>query len=177
MQQKKIITPDPIVEALLALLVEQLPEPEESGVLLDAAWLRRIGEFSNCKVVVFTASADPVCLTAAKEAGADGFWYLHFSGDGLAEVMTGVKSFPEKAPSVQLGKAWSESLTKRELDVLRQMAEGKSDAQIGDALSISVSTVKHHIQQLRRKTGLANRTQLAVEAVRSGLIGNNRTFV
>ena len=171
MQRIKIITPDPIVETLLTLLTERLPEPEESAVLLDAAWLRRVGEFSGGKVIVFTASADPAYLTAARKAGTDGFWYLQPSGDGLAEMIAGAKTFPEKAPSIQLGKARSESLTKRELDVLRQMTEGKSDAQIGDALSISVSTVKHHIQQLRSKTGLANRTQLAVEAVRSGLIG------
>lgn len=171
MQRIKIITPDPIVETLLTLLTERLPEPAESAVLLDAAWLHRIGGFSGGKVIVFTASADPACLTAAQEAGADGFWYLQPSGEGLAEVMAGAKSFPEKAPSVLLGKALSESLTNRELDVLRQMAEGKSDAQIGDALSISVSTVKHHIQQLFYKTGFTNRTQLAVDAVRSGSIG------
>ena len=171
MQRIKIITPDPIVETLLTIQTERLPEPEESAVLLDAAWLRRIGDFSGGKVIVFTASADSAYLTAARESGADGFWYLHPSGEGLAEVIAGVKPFPEKEPSVLLGKARSESLTKRELDVLRQMAEGKSDAQIGDALSISVSTVKHHVQQLFFKTGLANRTQLAVEAVRSGLIG------
>ena len=171
MQWIKIITPDPTVETLLTLQTERLPEPEESAVLLDAAWLRRIGDFSGGKVIVFTASADPAYLTAAQEARADGFWYLQPSGEGLPEVMAGVKPFPEKAPSVLLGKGRSESLTKRELDVLRQMAEGKSDAQIGDALSISVSTVKHHVQQLFFKTGFANRTQLAVEAVRSGLIG------
>ena len=171
MQRIKIITPDPIVETLLTLLTERLTEPEENTLLLDAVWLDRIGEFSCTKVIVFTAAADPAYLTEARESGADGFWYLQPSGEGLAEVMAGVKPFPEKSPSVLLGKARSESLTKRELDVLRQMAEGKSDAQIGDALNISVSTVKHHIQQLRIKTGLANRTQLAVEAVRSGLIG------
>ena len=99
------------------------------------------------------------------------------SVEALARVLAGEPAFPDYAPIVTLGKARSTDLTKRELDVLRQMAEGKSDAQIGDALSISVSTVKHHIQQLRSKTGLVNRTQLAVEAIRSGLIGNNRTFV
>ena len=166
-----IICGDPIVEKLMHCITAELQEPDVDVVLLDALTMSRIPEFPGKRIIVFTASADPAYLTAAQEAGADGFWYLQPSGEDLVEVLAGVTPFPEKAPSVLLGKARSESLTKRELDVLRQMAEGKSDAQIGDALSISVSTVKHHIQQLRSKTGLANRTQLAVEAVRSGLIG------
>ena len=171
MQRIKIITPDPIVETLLTLLTERLPEPEESAVLLDAAWLHRIGGFSGGKVIVFTASADPACLTAAQEAGADGFWYLQPSGEGLAEVMAGAKSFPEKAPAVSLGDTLSAALTKRELEVLRELVSGKTDAEIGEALNMAVPTVKHHIQQLFYKTGFTNRTQLAVDAVRSGSIG------
>ena len=50
------------------------------------------------------------------------------------------------------------------------MVSGKTDAEIGEALNMAVPTVKHHIQQLRIKTGLFNRTQIAVNAVSSGLI-------
>ena len=170
MNRIKIITPDPIVETLLTIQTERLPEPEESAVLLDAAWLRRIGDFSGGKVIVFTASADPAYLTAARESGADGFWYLHPSGEGLAEVIAGVKTFPEKMPVVQLGQADSDDLTVREMDVLRQLVSGKSDADIAAALHCSVSTVKHHIQSLREKTGIASRVELAVRAKSTGLI-------
>ena len=163
-----VMTPDPIVEKLLLLLTADL---SESAVLLDAAWMQRMAEFGEEKIILFTASAAPGLLEAARESEAAGFWYLQPSVEALARVLAGEPAFPDHAPTVQLGKARSIDLTKRELDVLRQMAEGKSDAQIGDVLSISVSTVKHHIQQLRSKTGLANRTQLAVEAIRSGLIG------
>ena len=45
MQRLKIITPDPLVEALLSLLAEQLPEPKETTLLLDAAWMERMEEF------------------------------------------------------------------------------------------------------------------------------------
>ena len=163
-----VMTPDPIVEKLLLLLTADL---SESAVLLDAAWMERMAEFPEHTIILFTASADPEYLEAARRSEAAGFWYLQPSVEALARVLAGEPAFPGYAPMVELGKARSTDLTKRELDVLRQMAEGKSDAQIGDALSISVSTVKHHIQQLRSKTGLANRTQLAVEAIRSGLIG------
>ena len=163
-----VMTPDPIVEKLLLLLTADL---SESAVLLDAAWMERMAEFPEHTIILFTASADPEYLEAARRSAAAGFWYLQPSVEALARVLAGEPAFPDYARIVALGKARSTDLTKRELDVLRQMAEGKSDAQIGDALSISVSTVKHHIQQLRGKTGLANRTQLAVEAIRSGLIG------
>jgi len=170
MNRIRIITPDPILEALLTLLAEQLPEPEEDILLLDAAWTGRMREFSAEKIILFTASADPAYLTAAREAGAGGFWYLKPSAEELSLVLEGDPAFPEKAPAVPLGNVLSNALTKRELEVLREMASGKTDAEIGEALNMAVPTVKHHIQQLFFKTGFTNRTQLAVDAVRSGLI-------
>lgn len=170
MQRIKIITPDSILEALLTLLAEQLPEPNEHIVLLDAAQMERLPEFPGAKVILFTAFVDPDYLTAARESGADGFWYLQPSGEGLAEVMAGEKTFPEKMPVVQLGQADSDDLTVREMDVLRQLVRGKSDADIAAALHCSVSTVKHYIQSLREKTGISSRGELAVRARSTGLI-------
>ena len=166
-----IICGDPIVEKLMHCITAELPEPDVDVVLLDALMMSRIPEFPGRKIIVFTASADPEYLAAARKAGADGFWYLHPCADSLAQTLAREAAFPNKAPAVQLGNACSTNLTKRELEVLRYITAGQSDAEIAYALSITVSTVKHHIQQLRIKTGLANRTQLAVEAVRSGLIG------
>lgn len=122
-------------------------------------------------MIVFTASADPFCFEAAKEAGADGFWYLNADGEGLAQVLSGEAPFPRKPPQVQLGNAMSGDLTARELEVLRELVTGKTDAQIGDSLSLAIPTVKHHIQQMLSKTGCSNRTQLATAAVSCGLIG------
>lgn len=47
MNRIKIITPDPILEALLTLLAKQLPEPEKDTLLLDAAQMGRMWECSN----------------------------------------------------------------------------------------------------------------------------------
>lgn len=170
MNRITIICSNPIVEKLLHYITAELPEPGEQVVLLDAAMMERIPEFSGAKVILFTASADPAYLTAAREAGAEGFWYLGPSVEGLSRVLEGDPAFPEKAPAVFLGNALSSALTKRELEVLREMVSGKTDAEIGEALNMAVPTVKHHIQQLFFKTGFANRTQLAVDAVRSRLI-------
>ena len=183
MSHMKIVTPDPFAETLLSLLAEKLMPCQVPVVLLDAVWMERITEFPGHKIILFTASADPGYLPLVRKSGATGFWYLQPSAEALAQVLQGEGSFPEAPPVVRLGDAHSSDLTARELEVLREMTAGKTDAQIGEILNMSVSTVKHHIQQLRFKTGFANRTQMAVAAVSCGLIDkklqycNNYTFV
>lgn len=184
MNRIEIICGDPIVEKLLCCIVAELPQSDKEVVLLDAAQLARIPEFFGRKIILFSASADPKLLTEAKKTAAAGFWYLEPSAESLSRVLAGQPAFPENAPSVPFGTVGSEMLTSRELDVLRQIVSGKSDAQIAEALNCAVSTVKHHIQQLRLKSGLQNRTQMAVAAVDRGLISlerlqscNNCTFV
>jgi DNA-binding NarL/FixJ family response regulator len=61
-------------------------------------------------------------------------------------------------------------LTQRETQVLRHLALGLSNKEIARSLDISVETVKEHVQNLLRKTALADRTQAAVWAVRKGLV-------
>jgi len=61
-------------------------------------------------------------------------------------------------------------LTKRESEVLRQMAFGLSNKEIALALQIGYETVKEHVQHILRKVGVTDRTQAAVWAVRNGLV-------
>jgi DNA-binding NarL/FixJ family response regulator len=61
-------------------------------------------------------------------------------------------------------------LTERELQVLRHLALGLSNKDIGRSLSISVETVKEHVQNVLRKIAVTDRTQAAVWAVRKGLV-------
>jgi DNA-binding NarL/FixJ family response regulator len=61
-------------------------------------------------------------------------------------------------------------LTKRELQVLKHVALGLSNKEIGQSLDISVETVKEHVQNILRKVSLADRTQAAVWAVRNGIV-------
>lgn len=63
-------------------------------------------------------------------------------------------------------------LTNRELQVLRHIALGLSNKEIGTSLSISVETVKEHVQNILRKLDSADRTAAAVWAVKSGLISD-----
>ena len=61
-------------------------------------------------------------------------------------------------------------LTQRETQVLRHMALGLSNKEIATSLTISVETVKEHVQNILRKLAVADRTQAAVWAVRHGLV-------
>ena len=61
-------------------------------------------------------------------------------------------------------------LTKRELQVLRHLALGLSNREVGHSLSISVETVKEHVQNILRKLQVTDRTQAAVWAVKQGLV-------
>lgn len=179
MQSVTIITDDPIIDKLLQYMVAELPEPAEDLVLLDAAQMERTPEFSGSRVVLFSDSADPGYLEPARKSGAAAFWYLEPSVESLSRVLAGKPAFPENAPEIQLGNAKSSGLTPREMDVLRQLVSGRSDAEIAQNLSCSVPTVKHHIQQLRIKSGFSNRTQMAVAAVKAGLADHgyeNYTF-
>ena len=63
-------------------------------------------------------------------------------------------------------------LSKREMEVLKSVSEGLSNAAIGEALFISEKTVKSHVSNILSKLHLADRTQAAVFAWREGLMIN-----
>ena len=70
----------------------------------------------------------------------------------------------------RLGVQWEFSLSHREMQVVRQIIRGMTNQQIGNELEISYETVKEHVQHILRKLGLNDRTQLAVWALRNGLV-------
>lgn len=61
-------------------------------------------------------------------------------------------------------------LTDRELEVLKHLTMGKTNAQIGEELGLSAHTVKAHVGSIMRKMAVEARVQAAVKAVKSGLV-------
>lgn len=83
--------------------------------------------------------------------------------DELRRV-TGALATPRMSADVDV------PLTHRESEVLRQLAHGLTNKEIGQALGISYETVKEHVQHILRKIGVSDRTQAAVWAVRKNLV-------
>ncbi|MEE9277184.1 MAG: LuxR C-terminal-related transcriptional regulator [Dehalococcoidia bacterium] len=61
------------------------------------------------------------------------------------------------------------ALTARELAVAMVVAEGRSNPEVAEVLAVSVATVKRHLNTIMIKWNCANRTQVAVEAIRRGI--------
>ena len=130
--------------------------------------------FFNTKIIMITDLPEYSYITCAKQIGADSFWYMEPVAESLFSIMDktmeGKSIYPDRVPVSKLGCALSTDFTHRELEVLREVVGGKTDAAIAEALTLSVSTVKFHIQKIREKTGFTTRTELAVRTRESGLV-------
>ena len=139
---------------------------------LDAA-ARIKASYPGIKIIIVTSMPDSVFLKRAREIGVESFWYKEVEEEPMLDIMdrtmAGEHIFPDGPPVTTVGMARSTELTERELDVLRLLAEGMSDKEIGERLYLSVSTVRYHVNNLIMKTGSSSRTELAVSAVRSGI--------
>ena len=128
----------------------------------------------SIKIIAVTSIPEASWLKRAREIGIESFWYKEASRETILEVMNrtmaGESVYPEEAPKVCLGLASSEEFTGRELEVLRIMTTGASNAAIAKKLNISENTVKNHIRHMMEKTGCESRTALAIEARVSGMV-------
>ena len=126
------------------------------------------------KVIIISSQPECSFIDLAREAQVDSFWYKSATAKELLTVMdrtlAGECVYPDTTPSLKLGDAVSEQFSDRELEVLRLVVAGDTDASIAEKLFISVATVKTHIQNMKNRTGFRNRTELAVKARESGLI-------
>ncbi len=139
---------------------------------LDAA--ERIKRsYPKIKVIIVTSLPDALFLQRAREIGVDSFWYKEVQAIPLLEIMdrtmAGGHIFPDAPPVSRLGQAKSTEFTERELEILRLLAEGMTDKEIAEAVFLSVTTVRYHVNNLIGKTGMKSRTELAVNAVQSGI--------
>lgn len=130
--------------------------------------------YPEVKIILVTSMSDSSFVERARKAGVDSFWYKEVQEAPLLDVMTrtmaGEQVYPENLPSVAFGNAESTDFTERELEVLRLLSSGYSDKEIADTLVISLSTVRFHVNNLISKTGYASRTELAIYAVKTGIV-------
>jgi DNA-binding NarL/FixJ family response regulator len=136
------------------------------------------------KIVIVTMSEDDDDLFEAIKAGAEGFLSKGMSESELAHALHNLEA-GEPALSPRLAgrildefarmakrseTSAEEQLTPRELDVLRFLASGATNREIGTALFLSENTVGFHVKHILSKLHLRNRAQAAAYAVRSGIV-------
>lgn len=130
--------------------------------------------FPKVKIIVITSQPEHSYITRARMVGVDSFWYKTVIQDEfitlLDRTMAGERIFPDTTPTLVIGNALSVEFTDRELEVLRLIVSGERDAEIAERLGISLRTVKNHVQNMKDKTGLRNRTELAVRVRDAGLV-------
>ncbi len=145
---------------------------------LDAA--KKIKEkHPNIKIIIVTSMPECSYIDRAKKIGIEGFWYKETSKEKIIDVMTQVMEgntiYPLTIQRTPIGLTFNTELTKRELEVLREVTGGYTNTEIGEKLHISAAAVKKHIASMLDKTGFRSRTELAVRARESGIVIIERT--
>ncbi len=131
-------------------------------------------EFSDARIIMLTTFEGDVEVQRALEAGARGYMLKSMPPKELVEVIRQVHAGKKRVPAelaAQLAEHLSdESLTEREVEVLRHVAGGNRNRDIAEQLFISEETVKVHVKHIMEKLGANDRTQAVAIAVRRGII-------
>ncbi|MCW2937627.1 MAG: hypothetical protein JWN00_612 [Actinomycetia bacterium] len=135
------------------------------------------------KILVVTTFENDDYVYDALRAGASGFLLKRARPEEIVQAIRMVAHgdtllFPaairslaaRHAPAAKDAARWHERLTEREGDVLRLMAKGLSNAEIGQELFVSPQTVKTHVGNVLAKTQARDRTQAVISAYESGFI-------
>jgi DNA-binding NarL/FixJ family response regulator len=124
-------------------------------------------------VIMMTMAEDVEGVARAVNAGARGYLVKDASREELTTMVTQAlaDAAARAVPRMVLeGEAGMPALTERELQVLRGMGRGRSNAEIGKELYLSEDTVKTHARRLFRKLGAADRAQAVAKGFRWGLV-------
>ena len=137
---------------------------------------------SDMKILILTVHSEVEYLVKAVDIGADGYVLKDAGSDELKEaiykIMDGgsyiqanlIPALNARLVNRDIEKEKIESLTKREVEILKQIAGGRFNKEIADSLDITERTVKNHISNLFKKIDVNDRTQAAVFAIRNNLV-------
>jgi DNA-binding NarL/FixJ family response regulator len=145
--------------------------PDMSGISAIAA-IRK--EFSEARVIVVTTFEGDYEVQRALTAGASGYVLKSAPLDELVAVIrkvhSGRKHLPATVAESLAVYVGGEPLTEREVEVLRRIAEGDRNRDIGERLGIAEDTVKVHVKRIMDKLGAKDRTQAVAIGIRRGVI-------
>jgi len=145
--------------------------PDTSGIDILIA-IRT--EFPDARIIMLTTFEGDVEIHRALQAGARGYLLKNMPPSELLDVIRQVHAGKKRIPPAiasQLAEHMSdETLTEREIEVLREVAGGNKNKDIANKLFISEETVKVHVKHIMEKLGAADRTQAVTIGVRRGII-------
>jgi len=162
-----------------AVVLMDLRMPDGDGV---EATRNIIRELPGCRVIVLTTFDEDELVFAALRAGAGAYLLKGTDSASLIRVIHGAPALS----SPITGKLLAEfrrlsaitppptplptSLSGRELEVLKLLANGASNKEIADALDVATGTVKNHVTRVLEKLGVSDRTQAALRARDLGIV-------
>ncbi len=176
--------------------IEKAQELMPDVVLMDVRMPRRTGIeatqeikelLPHAKILMLTISDEEADLYDAIKAGASGYLLKEISIEEVADAIRSVWAGQSRISPSMASKLLTEfaamskraderrqvpapRLTEREMEVLRLVAEGMNNREIGQALFISENTVKNHIRNILEKLHLHSRMEAVVYAVREKMI-------
>ena len=131
-------------------------------------------EFPEARIIMLTTFEGDVEIQRALQAGARGYLLKNMPPSELLDVIrqvhAGKKRIPPEVASQLAEHLSDETLTEREIEVLREVAGGNRNRTIAEKLFISEETVKVHIKHIMEKLGATDRTQAVAIGVRRGII-------
>ncbi|MGG1554477.1 response regulator [Paenibacillus ferrarius] len=138
--------------------------------------------YPDCKVIVLTSFLDDEKMYPVIEAGAFSYLLKTSRASEIAQAIRAAAKGQSILESQVASKIMNrfrqpkqeaqphEELTEREMEVLRLIAQGKSNQELADDLFIGVKTVKFHVTNVLAKLGVEDRTQAAIYAFKHGLV-------
>jgi DNA-binding NarL/FixJ family response regulator len=131
-------------------------------------------EFPNARFIVLTTFRGDVLAVRALKAGASGYLLKSMIRENLLEtiriVHAGRRCIPPEVAAELAEHIAQESLTEREIEILRSVSVGRANKVIASRLSISEATVKKHVKNILHKLGANDRTHAVTIATKRGFL-------
>ncbi len=154
----------------LVLMDLAMPELDGAGAILAIH-----SEFPDARILVLTTYDNDESVFRALENGAKGYLLKDCSTSDLLaairKINAGGTHVSERAAARLAERAMAGGpLSAREIEVLKWIAEGKSNKEIAALLFISEGTVKTHVLSIHEKLGVSDRTEAVVTAIKRGIL-------
>jgi DNA-binding NarL/FixJ family response regulator len=131
-------------------------------------------EFADARIIVLTTYLGDVQVLRALKAGAMGYLMKATLRrdllDTIRAVHAGQRRLPPEVATELAQHAMDDALTEREIEVLKQVADGCSNKVVADRLQISEDTVKGHVRSILSKLNASDRTHAVTIALRRGFL-------